>query len=1574
MAASTDLTPVRNARTLFRAARQTLLAALDNVGTTAAALADAQRVFAADRPELAAALAASQAAVAAATAARANEVSARGSLQSAIASWVSGVSVDDDLARLSTATPLLLFPVRIETRFGVDANNQPVLRVRIYPDEIFVNLHEQAVTRDEYNAGIAYYQARDAGGDEHELWRQIRQQMSAERAAYVLRLLTPTFNGGTSSGGGTGSGLTSGGSVGPEFPSNVVFKPSDFSRPGEAILPDRWIVRTVSGRTVQDFVGSPIPEPLNMTPDPQPKLDAELFQIPGSNPPLLIDDELAWTVDFTRAQAAGMAVTIPLTAAQATPGTGGFDRILVFGVKSSLDPNETATLVEQLFDAHHYTRGLALVPQGTPTNNTEDAPSPLPVADPDGAVTFAVERAAPPSAATSSQQVGGAAGTDGAALARALGVHNGLFQNVANTGRAEQTLAANMATLLWPTTFGYVIEQLMSPLFTAAHHDLMRRYFIDNVRARGPAPAFRVGQVPYGVLPAVSLVSWQRRGASDAEGLENSARGTLLLLREAWKTAALTGVPTVAAGSTDPLADLLRVLALYPSGRELRARHASGQLTNLDLFNFLGIDFAGAAAEARAIVSDFLGRIAQPNWINGLLSGLVFGDTANLVSIPMVAPPDLLAEDKPIPLAFYTNLVGASIAQLLNETVTIPAPFQNTVFYKLVRQSLMWAITRAAIPLAKTIGGLGAVILEVQTILSASAPMPFGPMLLDVLSSTGGKPIGDADQVRNDQQVKDVFTALFSFFLTSTAELDRLFSETLDLASHRLDAWLTAFATRRLLEMRNTQQQITTAPVGNYLGGYAFVENIRPVARTITTLPGYGSVESQPGNGGYVQSPSLTHATAAAILRNGYMSYRDESANKYAFDLSSARVRAAREVFEELRAGQPLGAVLGYRFECGLQGYPANLGLNPYRFALRNYFPLVANKAGGSTTVPTAAVSAVAARNVVDGLALWRAFQANTIPFDTAPDLPRRTIIVNGVTSPNPAYTAIATELGKLGDAIDGVSDLNVGEGVLQLIRGNVTNAAGNLDALARGARPPEPQLAVSQRGGIPTSHRAALVFSGTGVPTSPGPGWPSTPTARAAAEPVLDAWAGTLLGDPTGPKARVTLDPIDATTGTPSSVDIPLASLGLRPLDLVALARTRATADAGSMLDRRFAAAAAASLIANHDTTHTVGKVAYLPALGAGSVPQVIELARALGALLGGARPLGSDDVTTAADAPDARTSTETANLALLADLGTRADAATSALSAVGATLAGGTGLAAALTAASAYIPDAFPTPGATDASLAVTTAPAVAAEISRRVAAAQKAVTPLATASADLAAQRLAQLRAIFGQEFLVLPPFAPANGPELAQSLAARATLLPGPHDGNAPQQFVQQAAQVYEGLGRLRTLGLYMGALNKPPLRLDVAQLPYTPGEIWIGLPFDSAHVPSPGRQSLLLYSRGSAAPSTADNWQGLVVQDWVEVIPNPTEETGLAFNYDNPGAEAAQAVLVVPPSSLGTSWKTADVWATLGETLDLAKIRAVDLELVGGIGQFLPAIFAPQNLQVATTTSTGWFGQIFNLFS
>jgi hypothetical protein len=73
----------------------------------------------------------------------------------------------------------------------------------------------------------------------------------------------------------------------------------------------------------------------------------------------------------------------------------GFDRLLVFGVKSSVTPDEASQGIAALLENHHYSRGLAFVPQGTPTNNTSDGPSAYPPADPDGTRSFAIERGAP---------------------------------------------------------------------------------------------------------------------------------------------------------------------------------------------------------------------------------------------------------------------------------------------------------------------------------------------------------------------------------------------------------------------------------------------------------------------------------------------------------------------------------------------------------------------------------------------------------------------------------------------------------------------------------------------------------------------------------------------------------------------------------------------------------------------------------------------------------------------------------------------------------------------------------------------------------------------------------------------------------------------------------------------------------------------------------------------------------------------------------------------------------------------------------------------------------------------------
>src|SRR6185436_5915225 len=98
-----------------------------------------------------------------------------------------------------------------------------------------------------------------------------------------------------------------------------------------------------------------------------------------------------------------------------------------------------------------------------------------------------------------------------------------------------------------------------------------------------------------------------------------------------------------------------------------------------------------------------------------------------------------------------------------------------------------------------------------------------------------------------------------------TDKLSMLMRGTLDLSSHRLDAWITSFATKRLRTMRQKN------PTGVYLGGYGWVEDNRPApARTVVNPPAgeSGSLTAAPNDPGYVQAPSLDHATTVAVLRS----------------------------------------------------------------------------------------------------------------------------------------------------------------------------------------------------------------------------------------------------------------------------------------------------------------------------------------------------------------------------------------------------------------------------------------------------------------------------------------------------------------------------------------------------------------------------------------------------------------------------------------------------------------------------------------------------------------------------------
>jgi hypothetical protein len=88
--------------------------------------------------------------------------------------------------------------------------------------------------------------------------------------------------------------------------------------------------------------------------------------------------------------------------------------------------------------------------------------------------------------------------------------------------------------------------------------------------------------------------------------------------------------------------------------------------------------------------------------------------------------------------------------------------------------------------------------------------------------------------------------------------------------------------------------------------------------------------------------------------------------------------------------------------------------------------------------------------------------------------------------------------------------------------------------------------------------------------------------------------------------------------------------------------------------------------------------------------------------------------------------------------------------------------------------------------------------------------------------------------------------------------------------------------------------------------------------------------------------------------GLVVDEWVEALSDPSVTTGVAFNFDEPGSRAPHAVLLAVHPEPGRSWSLYALAAVVGECADLAAIRMVRPREVPWLGRFVPALYFAEN--------------------
>lgn len=1058
--------------------------------------------------------------------------------------------------------------------------------------------------------------------------------------------------------------------------------------PRMRVLPDRFVFLAYGGDDEPlVVVGEPVPAELFAGPDPSAPKEEQLHH--DADGRLVVPERLRWLSDFPTAVDVGMGFRVPLDRGQRRRG---FDRVLVLGVRISADGDAGREELETLLRHHAASRkGLALVPQGTPTNNTEaGGAGHSRLDDPDASFD---DRAAAPLFTPAADWLDK---RDGQWLAEALGIDPEVLAAVPNAGGRDQRAARAVSTALWPATLGYWMETLMAPAFDRGTIEQTRDFFTRFVVGAGAIPAIRIGTQPYGILPATALsrlrldapreAATHGRGSGFLPGLQ-ALLGTI---REDWRE--LLDAPAYVGKEGDPHALLLDIVGLHSGSVEWSRRRAETFATlerRMRMLGFAGFLGVWMQIEARRQARLLLTGLGYDGETDPPILDLIFNGAHKPLRGGLIdeRPP---SEREQLPAAtidgrtylkWLADAARTSLDALYAQDGFTGDKPPRALLYLLLRHALQLGYHDTSVRLHEDAG-----LYTPERAAAARSDDPFlhvadtakvsesryQPLFAREQAITGGASQTIAEFIAANhltltaaRRFTEQLGALDRLEGEPTGRLERALADHLDTCAYRLDAWLLGLVNLRLAQVRGLSDGDDTPPSqGIHLGAFGWLHDLRPEDKELEEVELEGDLEAafHPGadpplmrdstNQGYVHAPSLNHAVAAAVLRNGFgAAATPENRSTLAVNLTSERVRGALALIQGVRAGQGLADLLGYQFERGLHDRHAMAEVDSFVFELRLAFPLRANRIASTKAPEGVPIADVEARNVIDGLALvehMRTTGKTSYPFGRT-DLP---------AADTTQRAAIDAEADRLREMHDAVADLALSEGVYQAVQGNYDRVASTYDAYARGAFPPEPDVVRTPLPGIGLTHRVALHLpAGASHTSSPVAGIAMTP--RAQAEPAVNAWLESVLPPLDEVACVVAFTP--AGGGAPTTHEVTLARLGLQPADVVAILHQ--DPPAMTELDDRVLRAAIEDAAPRPD-----GGVAiwYLETLTAPtSIFALTPLVRALRRLTTQSRPLAATDLRLANEAQaadDAAPVVETARLEAVrtATAGLRSDIAT--------------------------------------------------------------------------------------------------------------------------------------------------------------------------------------------------------------------------------------------------------------------------------------------------------------------------
>lgn len=1156
----------------------------------------------------------------------------------------------EKVTALEDHVPILLFPLRLETRFK-NAGNVTQLWLRVYPDDCNINTKEDLLSESELkNAKAFWVEIWKAGGIEAEergAWRSLVNSHGTGRSAWIIEEYKPigskpvksdnrykilvietalmltddekkaadnywvttwmakgdskiiaeaeaAFVTATSSAKAVeikekyvpvnltdvlpqDQDVSKIFVVPIEFPAYTPKKSSWTQAARSMALPDKFVVTVYQGGNKKNIpFPNPVKDHLAVSVDPSLNVNDQVKKDTDQN--IILNEELSWMVDFDKAVAAGMAMRINLTPAEAV---NGFDKLFVTGIRFTSDYIDGKEQLEKLLTDHYYSKnGFGLLKQGTPTNNTEDSPaghSWSDNADESYDILFKKKEDFIPADAPDKK-------SDGEKLADGLGIDASLFKKVANANGKDQLEAFAMNTALFPATLGYFMDEMMDPIFTERDIENTRVFFASFVSGRGPLPAIRIGKQPYGILP-ISVYSRLNFMPPKDIGLAVDHKTgeqpflarlhSLLMKMDSTWDSLLPGVAHIGKAG-DPHQVLLDVIGLHANSIEFHQRYAQSiqQLynqLNLQMGPLFATLITGFITQRGKTILQQLGLPEQR--LNLPILEKYFLSKPNLLSGAFI---DDVPDSETNPIRPY-SADGKNYIEWLITTDSDKIRTENfggnsaptALLYLLLKHGLTQseAGTATNLLLKHDIINSRKVFHDPDFIhveKNDTGKSKFEHLYNNYPTITGDANLKLVDHIRNPnvlqnlaeaRHLKATIDALKILEKTPTARLERLLAEHLDCCNYRIDAWKTGLVQYKLTEQRfkNHNANSKEPNKGIFLGAYGWLLDVKPENKVLSnvqlspeldTIFNKGNnttLQSDSTNLGYIHAPSLNQAAAAAILRNAFDSNKNAgTANPFAINLTSDRVRNAANFLEGMRNGQSLSALLGYQFERGLHD-KHGLGLGEadmFIYPLRRAFPLVGDKLKDTQSKPEESQETIEANNVIDGLGLINYVKKSATkiyPFGLAGNL-------NMPVADASQAKAIKDELNRIIDIQDAISDLVISEQVYQVVQGNFERAAGNAEAFSKGSYPPDIDIISSPRSGITITHRMAIQFDADAMP-------PAGAKARAKAEPSVNKWLIDKLPAPENVLCSVSYsNPVMPET----PITISQKDLGLEPIDLL--------------------------------------------------------------------------------------------------------------------------------------------------------------------------------------------------------------------------------------------------------------------------------------------------------------------------------------------------------------------------------------------------------------------------------------